>query len=83
MRNQMKTGEFSDYQVCEGDTVVVYLKNQLEDGAAITLHWHGVHMRGTPFMDGVAMLTQCAVLQFNTFRLENLLYFNKACILFS
>ena len=56
-------------KVCEGDTVVVYLKNHLEDGSAITLHWHGIHQKGTQFMDGVPMLTQCAVLQFNTFRL--------------
>ena len=57
-------------KVCEGDTVVVYLKNHLEDGSAITLHWHGIHQKGTQFMDGVPMLTQCAVLQFNTFRLK-------------
>ena len=55
-------------KVCEGDTIVVYLSNHLEDGGAITLHWHGLHMRGTPFMDGSPMVTQCAVLPADTFR---------------
>eukprot|EP01043_Picozoa_sp_COSAG02_P003496 COSAG02_NODE_85_length_39411_cov_50.018493_23_plen_451_part_00 len=48
-------------EVDEGDTVVVHLCNKL-DNAATTLHFHGMYQRGTPWMDGVSQVTQCAVL---------------------
>ena len=56
------------FQVCEGDTVVVYVSNYLRDGGSLTIHWHGLHMRGTQYMDGVPMVTQCPVLPWDTFR---------------
>ncbi|RUS74255.1 hypothetical protein EGW08_017993, partial [Elysia chlorotica] len=31
-----------------------------ERGGAL-LHWHGIHQRGTPYMDGVSMVTQCPI----------------------
>nr|BCO16709.1 laccase [Chiromantes haematocheir] len=53
-------------QVCEGDRVVVDLYNlQLSDTA--TIHWHGQHMIGQQYYDGVPYLTQCPVLG-GTFR---------------
>jgi len=48
-------------EVDEGDTVVVHLHNMLHN-AATTIHWHGMYQRGTPWMDGVSAVTQCAVL---------------------
>uniref|UniRef100_A0A0D3HT08 laccase n=1 Tax=Oryza barthii TaxID=65489 RepID=A0A0D3HT08_9ORYZ len=43
----------------EGDTVVVHLVNT--SPYSMTLHWHGVLQRGTPWADGPAMVTQCPV----------------------
>ncbi|KAK7500484.1 hypothetical protein BaRGS_00008391, partial [Batillaria attramentaria] len=45
-------------QVCEGDTVVVAVTNMLEDGLSTSIHWHGQHMHGTPYMDGMGQVTQ-------------------------
>ena len=40
--------------------VVIHVKNKfLSDSAAI--HWHGIHQKGTPWMDGVAYITQCPI----------------------
>ncbi|XP_013389794.1 laccase isoform X2 [Lingula anatina] len=55
-------------EVCEGDTLVVNVKNELEDGESTVIHWHGIHQMGTPYMDGVSMITQCPIPQFTTFR---------------
>jgi FtsP/CotA-like multicopper oxidase with cupredoxin domain len=54
-------------QVCKGDTIVVDLINAAE-GSAITIHWHGIHQKNTPFMDGVPYVTQCPILYGTTFR---------------
>ncbi|CAN6342558.1 unnamed protein product [Urochloa humidicola] len=43
----------------EGDTVVVHLVN--ESPYNMTIHWHGIFQRGTPWADGPAMVTQCPV----------------------
>ncbi|KAG2628671.1 laccase-25-like [Panicum virgatum] len=43
----------------EGDTVVVHLVN--ESPYDMTIHWHGIFQRGTPWADGPAMVTQCPV----------------------
>lgn len=44
----------------EGQTVLVHVRNKLlSDSAAI--HWHGIHQRGTPWMDGVAYISQCPI----------------------
>ena len=48
-------------QVCEGDTIVVDLHNSLHSFEATTIHWHGLHQKGTPQMDGVGMITQCPI----------------------
>jgi L-ascorbate oxidase len=34
----------------------------------VTIHWHGLHQRLTPHMDGVPYLTQCPIHPGNSFR---------------
>lgn len=34
------------------------------------IHWHGIHQVGTPYMDGVPMISQCPILPHNTFRYQ-------------
>lgn len=55
-------------KVCKGDTVVVNVKNMLEGGEGVSLHWHGVLQEGTPHMDGVTMITQCPIHTHTTFQ---------------
>lgn len=55
-------------QVCEGDTIVVNVDNQMQGGEGLAIHWHGIHQRGTPFMDGVPMVTQCPIPSHSTFQ---------------
>ncbi|TVU13691.1 hypothetical protein EJB05_37111 [Eragrostis curvula] len=43
----------------EGDTVVVHLINTSPYN--MTIHWHGIFQRGTPWADGPDMVTQCPV----------------------
>nr|UCK81630.1 L-ascorbate oxidase [Arenicola marina] len=46
--------------VYEGQQVAVRVHNHLlQEGTSI--HWHGIKHRGTPWMDGVAGVTQCAI----------------------
>ncbi|XP_027207469.2 uncharacterized protein [Penaeus vannamei] len=48
-------------QVCEGDRVVVDVHNsQFSDTE--TIHWHGQHMRGHQYYDGVPFVTQCPIM---------------------
>ncbi|OAA57414.1 iron transport multicopper oxidase fet3 [Niveomyces insectorum RCEF 264] len=42
-----------------GDTVVVEVTNSMKE--AVSLHWHGLHMRGVNDMDGPVGLNQCAI----------------------
>ena len=46
--------------VYEGQSLVLHVKNHLLS-ESITIHWHGLHQRDTPFMDGVAFITQCPI----------------------
>lgn len=49
------------------DTIVVDVKNHLmSEGTSI--HWHGIHQRNSPFMDGVPHISQCAIYPGQTFR---------------
>lgn len=43
--------------VCRDDLVVVDVVNAMA-GTAASIHWHGLHMRDTPHMDGVPFITQ-------------------------
>ncbi|XP_075221315.1 uncharacterized protein LOC142324284 [Lycorma delicatula] len=54
-------------QVCQNDLVVVDVKNKMM-GTGITVHWHGIRQLGTPFMDGVPMVTQCPIVDSQIFR---------------
>lgn len=46
--------------VHEGQRVIIDVHNNLTtDG--ISVHWHGLHQVGTPWMDGVGQLTQCQI----------------------
>lgn len=54
-------------QVCKNDIIVVDIKNRMP-GSEDTIHWHGVLQHGTPWMDGVAYVTQCPIHSENTFR---------------
>ncbi|XP_075210800.1 uncharacterized protein LOC142318144 [Lycorma delicatula] len=58
-----------DIQVCENDTIVVDVINTLKT-EGITIHWHGLHQVGTPYMDGTPYITQCPILPYNTFRYQ-------------
>lgn len=57
-------------QVCENDKVVVDVENHME-GMEVTIHWHGIHQRGSQYYDGVPFVTQCPIQQGNTFRYGN------------
>ncbi|XP_041379560.1 laccase-2-like [Gigantopelta aegis] len=46
--------------VYEGQTVIVHVKN-LMTSATTSVHWHGLHQPGTPWMDGVGFITQCPI----------------------
>ncbi|KAL7635203.1 UNVERIFIED_CONTAM: hypothetical protein RMT77_014189 [Armadillidium vulgare] len=53
--------------VCENDEVIVDVINDL-GGESTTMHWHGIHQIGTPYMDGVPMLNQCPIFPGHRFR---------------
>src|SRR4051812_37824212 len=40
-------------QVCEGDEVLVNVRNFMRSHRALSIHWHGMLQKGTPHMDGV------------------------------
>ncbi|KAL0272319.1 UNVERIFIED_CONTAM: hypothetical protein PYX00_005343 [Menopon gallinae] len=53
--------------VCENDVITVDVKNILPAGMEASIHWHGLRQRGTPFMDGTPMVTQCPIHSGTTF----------------
>ena len=46
--------------VHEEQTVVIHVHNNLTT-EGISIHWHGMHQRGTPWFDGVGQVTQCQI----------------------
>lgn len=56
-------------QVCLGDRVIVDVTNSMP-GKQTTIHWHGLHLNGEPYMDGAPMITQCSILSDQTFRYD-------------
>ena len=38
------------------------------EGTSVTIHWHGMLQRLTPYMDGVPFITQCPIAHGSTFR---------------
>lgn len=57
----------SEINCCRNDRIIVDVKNHLP-GDGLTIHWHGVPHRDTPWFDGVPMVTQCPIHQGNSFR---------------
>ncbi|XP_039496786.1 laccase [Drosophila santomea] len=53
-------------EVCYGDTVVADVINSMHE--TTTIHWHGMHQRLTPFMDGVPHVTQYPIEAGQAFR---------------
>lgn len=47
-------------EICVNDEVLIDVDNQLF-GETTTMHWHGHHQIGTPYMDGVPGVTQCPI----------------------
>ena len=54
-------------EVCEGDTVSVKVSNNLHLSEETSIHWHGILQKGTQYMDGVGMITQCAIPTYSSF----------------
>ena len=53
--------------VYEGQFVAVNVTNRLtSEGTSI--HWHGIHQRRTPWMDGVGMISHCPIKAGSSFR---------------
>ena len=42
------------------DNVIVHVTNHIEPHG-LSIHWHGMFQRGTPWADGVNMITQCPI----------------------
>ena len=53
--------------VRESATVVVDVVNLLTTEET-SIHWHGIHQRNTPWMDGVGYITQCPIQAGGSFR---------------
>ncbi|KAJ8638455.1 hypothetical protein MRB53_012722 [Persea americana] len=49
-----------------GDTIVVELTNKLHT-EGVVIHWHGIRQFGTPWADGTASISQCAINPEETF----------------
>nr|XP_043619054.1 laccase-7-like [Erigeron canadensis] len=52
-------------KVKEGDTVVVHVFNKSPYN--LTIHWHGVFQRQTPWADGPHYITQCPIMPGNSY----------------
>ncbi|KAL4218091.1 hypothetical protein ACF0H5_022827 [Mactra antiquata] len=52
--------------VYKNQEVTIHVKNRmLSDGVAV--HFHGIEMRGTPWMDGASYVTQCPIMPGQSF----------------
>ncbi|CAG2189735.1 unnamed protein product [Mytilus edulis] len=45
----------------EYQDIIVHVRNLLHTDA-VTIHWHGMQQKGTPWSDGVAFVSQCPIL---------------------
>ncbi|KAK2753874.1 hypothetical protein FQN55_000238 [Onygenales sp. PD_40] len=43
-----------------GDRLIISVRNDLQD-EGVSIHWHGLHMKGSNSMDGTTGVTQCAI----------------------
>lgn len=55
-----------EINVYENDTVIVHVHNKMSSEAT-TIHWHGLHQLGTPFMDGSNGVAQGPILPGQSF----------------
>ncbi|XP_056008379.1 uncharacterized protein LOC125665694 [Ostrea edulis] len=55
--------------VYENQKVEIQVHNDMVN-EAVTFHWHGMFQNGTPWMDGVSMVTQCPILPGQMFTYE-------------
>ncbi|XP_060591809.1 uncharacterized protein LOC132746615 isoform X2 [Ruditapes philippinarum] len=46
--------------------VIIHVRNHMTSHG-VTVHFHGIDMKGTPWMDGAAFVTQCPILPGQTF----------------
>ena len=53
--------------VSEGQNVIVNVKSLLL-AEVTSIHWHGMHMRNTPWMDGAVLISQCPINPGEVFR---------------
>ena len=60
--------------VYEHQTLIIHVKNMLLSDVT-TLHWHGLHQKGTPFMDGVGWISQCPIAAGQTFTYKFKVFF--------
>ncbi|XP_031283448.1 L-ascorbate oxidase-like [Pistacia vera] len=49
-----------------GDTIAIQLTNKLHT-EGVVIHWHGIRQLGTPWADGTASISQCAINPGETF----------------
>lgn len=54
-------------QACVNDIIIVEVHNNFPS-QDISVHWHGIDQNGTPFMDGVPMITQCPIAYGQTYK---------------
>lgn len=54
-------------EVCVNDLIIVEVKNKIQ-AEDIAIHWHGIEQKGSPFMDGVPMVTQCPINYGSTYK---------------
>ncbi|XP_056004117.1 uncharacterized protein LOC125657356 [Ostrea edulis] len=50
----------------ENQQMIIHVRNLMHTDST-TLHFHGMHQRGTPHADGVAFISQCPILPGQTF----------------
>lgn len=52
--------------VYEGQRLIIHVINELQS-EAVSIHWHGLPQHDSPWMDGVAYVTQCPILPGQSF----------------
>jgi L-ascorbate oxidase len=55
-------------EVCQNDTVVVNVMNNLKFGELLSIHFHGMTQKNTPYMDGMSSITQCGIESMTSFQ---------------
>ena len=53
--------------VYEGQVIIANVMNEMIT-ETISIHWHGMHQRNTPWMDGTTQITQCPIGPMESFR---------------